>query len=555
MRHLPARRTLLLSASLLVGATPALAQRGFDTTVVGAQFKTNLPPDDPKIAALKQEAVRMVDSLRPFTQQVVDMLFSFGELGFQEVETSKYLTNLLERRGFTIERGVAGLPTGWVARWGSGKPVIALGSDIDGIPQASQKPGVGYRDPMVVGGPGHGEGHNSGQALNVTAALVLQKLMQREKIPGTIVLWPGVAEELLGGKAYFVRAGVFKDADIALFSHVSSNFGVSWGSSDATGLVSVEYAFKGRSAHAAGAPWSGRSALDAVELMNVGWNYRREHLNLQHRSHYVVRDGGDQPNVVPQSARVWYYLRDIDYPRIMTLFGIADSVARGAAMMTGTELASTRILGAAWPQHFSKPVAEAMFANIQQVGLPQWSEADETLAKGLQCEIGSNPRGLARELGRLGQPVPESQKRGGGSDDIGDVTWTLPTVTLRYPSNIPGLPGHNWTDAVAMATPIAHKGATAGAKAMALTMLDLYLKPSLVSQAWDYFRNVQTRETKYRPIIREQDTPPTELNTETMARFRPEMKKYYYDPSKYSTYLEQLGIKYPTVRECPKPKA
>jgi aminobenzoyl-glutamate utilization protein B len=200
-------------------------------------------------------------------------------------------------------------------------------------------------------------------------------------------------------------------------------------------------------------------------------------------------------------------------------------------------------------------VAEAMFANIQQVGLPQWSEADETLAKGLQCEIGANPRGLAKELGRLGQPVPESQKRGGGSDDIGDVTWTLPTVTLRYPSNIPGLPGHNWTDAVAMATPIAHKGATAGAKAMALTMLDLYLKPSLVSQAWDYFRNVQTRTTKYRPIIREQDQPPIELNTETMARFRPEMKKYYYDPSKYSNYLEQLGIKYPTVKECGKPTA
>ena len=438
--HRPtARRVRLLLVPLLLSPAPSLAQR--DTAVVGASFKTTLPPDDPKITALKQEAVRMVDSLRPFTQQMVDMLFSFGELGFQEVETSRYLTSLLERRGFTIERGVAGLPTGWVARWGSGKPVIALGSDIDGIPQASQKPGVGYRDPMIVGGPGHGEGHNSGQAVNVTAALVLQRLMQRDKIPGTIVLWPGVAEELLGGKAYFVRAGVFKDADIALFSHVSSNLGVSWGSSDATGLVSVEYGFRGRSAHAAGSPWSGRSALDAVELMNIGWNYRREHLNLQHRSHYVVRDGGDQPNVVPQRASVWYYLRDIDYPRIMSLFGIADSIAHGAAMMTGTELASTRILGAAWPQHFSKPVAEAMFANIQQVGLPQWSEADETLAKGLQCEIGANARGLAKELGRLGQPVPESQKRGGGSDDIGDVTWTLPTVTLRYPSNIPGCRG------------------------------------------------------------------------------------------------------------------
>jgi aminobenzoyl-glutamate utilization protein B len=541
-------RRALLTLLLVVSPTFGSAQQR--DSVAGADFKTTLPPDDARITALKRDALRMVDSMSTLTQQMVDMVFSFGELGFQEVETSRYLTGILERNGFRIERGVAGLPTGWVARWGSGKPVISLGSDIDGIPQASQKPGVAFRDPLVPGGPGHGEGHNSGQAVNITAAIALKRLMERDRIPGTIVLWPGVAEELLGGKAYFVRAGVFKDTDVALFSHVSNNLSVSWGSPDGTGLMSVEYAFRGRSAHAAGSPWSGRSALDAVELMNIGWNYRREHLNLQHRSHYVIRDGGDQPNVVPQTARVWYYLRDITQPRILQLFNLADSVARGAAMMTGTELANVRILGAAWPQHFNKPIAEAVYANIQQVGLPKWTEADETLAKGLQCEIGANQRGLAKELGQLGRPVPEAQKRGGGSDDIGDVTWTLPTVTLRYPSNIPGLPGHNWTDAVAMATPIAHKGATAGAKAMALTLVDLFTKPTIIEQAWTYFRTVQTKDTQYRPLIREQDQPPIELNAELMARFKPELKKHYYDPSKHSTYLEQLGIRYPTVRAC-----
>ena len=224
---------------------------------------------------LKQEAVAEVESLRKFTQQAVDQIFSFGELGFQEFETSSYVTGILSDNGFLVEQGVAEMPTAWIATWGSGKPVIAFGSDIDGIPKASQKPGVAYHDPIIEGAPGHGEGHNSGQAVNVTAALVLKKLMEREKIPGTIMLWPGVAEEQLGSKAYFVRGGLFQDVDIMIFTHVSNNLSVSWGEGSGNGLVSVEYTFHGESAHSAGGPWSGRSALDAVELMNAAINYRR----------------------------------------------------------------------------------------------------------------------------------------------------------------------------------------------------------------------------------------------------------------------------------------
>jgi aminobenzoyl-glutamate utilization protein B len=428
--------------------------------------------------------------------------------------------------------------------------VIALGSDIDGIPQASQKPGVAYRDPLVAGGPGHGEGHNSGQAVNITAALALKQIMQRERIAGTLVLWPGVAEELLGTKAYFVREGLFRGADAAIFTHVGNNLGVSWGSGSGNGMISAEYTFRGTSSHAAGGPWRGRSALDAIELMNAGWNYRREHLRQQHRVHYVIRVGGDQPNVVPQIASVWYYLRESDYPHIQELFALADTMAWAAGMMTGTQLAGVRILGTAWPQHFNKPIAEAMYQNIKVVGLPKWSDADVALARGVQCELRVRQQGLATQLAPLGAPIPESQKRGGGSDDIGDVTWTLPTVTLGFPSNIPGLPGHNWTDAIAMATPIAHKGATAGAKAVATTVLDLLMKPDLLRQAWDYFNTVQTRGTKYRPFIRADDRPAIELNAETMAKFRPTMRQYYYNPSRHRTYLEQLRIRYPTVRPC-----
>jgi aminobenzoyl-glutamate utilization protein B len=314
--------------------------------------------------------------------------------------------------------------------------------------------------------------------------------------------------------------------------------------------VSLEYAFRGKAAHAAGQPWSGRSALDAVELMNVGWNYRREHLRYQQRSHYVVRDGGDQPNVVPSTASVWYYLRETDYPRIMGLWAVADSIAQGAAMMTGTELLPVRVLGSAWPQHFNRPIAQAMQANIDAVGMPEWSEADQQLARAVQELAGGRPRGLGRFIGALPQPILESQKTGGGSDDIGDVSWVVPTVTLRYPANIPGTPGHSWMDAIAMATPIAHKGSTAGAKVMAATLLDILMKPELVTEAKRYFTE-QTKDVKYTPLIRPQDRPATELNVDIMARYREQMKQFYYDPSKHRTYLEQLGVTYPMVRTTP----
>jgi aminobenzoyl-glutamate utilization protein B len=504
-------------------------------------------PADRKVDQAKKDVVDEIDSMRATTQQMVDQVFSFGELGYQEFETSRYLTQILERNGFRIDTNVAGMPTGWIATWGSGKPVIALGSDIDDIPQASQKPGVAYHDPLIAGAPGHGEGHNSGLPLQITAAFAVKKIMERDHLSGTLKIWPGVAEELVGGKAYFVRAGAFKEVDVCLFAHVGDNLSVSWGERLSTGLVSVEYTFKGESAHAAVNPWRGRSALDAVELMDVGWNFRREHLRLQQRSHYVITNGGDQPNVVPSNASVWYFFREIDYPHIKELREIGDTMARAAAMMTNTE-PSWRTLGAAWPQHFNKPVAETMYQNIKVVGLPKWDDADLILARAIQKETGQPPRGLATEIGPLQASILAENNTGGSSDDIGDVSWNVPTVMFRYPSNIPDLPGHHWANAVSMATPIAHKGATAGAKVVAMTAIDLLTRAELVQQAWEYFRNVQTKDQKYEPLIAPTDQPVVSLNAKVMEQYRPEMRKYYYDPTKYRTYLEQLGITYPTVR-------
>jgi aminobenzoyl-glutamate utilization protein B len=511
-----------------------------------ASAQTTRP--DPRLERFKSEALTKVEAKAKMIQEIVDMLFSFGELGMQEVETSKYLTGLLEQNGFAVERGVAGMPTAWIAKWGSGKPVISLGSDIDGIPQANQKPAFGFREPLIAGAPGHGEGHNSGQAVNIAAAIVVKEIMERERIPGTLMLWPGVAEEALAGKAHLVRAGLFKDVDVALFTHVGNNLGVAWGRSGALAMVSAEFRFRGQTAHSAGAPWRGKSALDAVMLMAQGWEYQREHLEPVQRSHYVIKDGGDQPNVVPQTASIWFFVRERNYDNVIRNLEAAKRIARGAAMMTDTRLDTVVMLGTAWDGHHNKTVAEVTFANIQKVGLPAWDANDQALAKALQKELASPETGLATEAPKTLQgPAPENLTFG-GSDDIGDISWNVPTVTLSYPSNIPGLPGHNWSNTIAMATPIAHKGALAGAKVQALTVLDLVMTPAHITSAWKYFNEEQTKTRKYTSFLAPSDRPPIWLNTEIMARYRPEMSKFYYDPTKFRTYLEQLGIRYPTLK-------
>ena len=520
---------------------------------VFAQKEKVAKPTKPEI--WKKEIINAVDQQHKMAQEMVDMVFSFSELGFQEIETSAYLTNILEKNGFVIEWGIGGIPTAWLAKWGKGKPFIALGSDIDCIPKASQKPGVAYKEAIVEGAPGHGEGHNAGLPLVILSAIETKKIMEREKLPGTLMIWPGVAEELVGTKAWYIRDGYFKDADACIFTHVGNNLGVSWGDAGNNGLVSVEFSFDGSSAHSAGAPWRGKSALDAVELMNVAWNFKREHLKPTQRSHYVITDGGDQPNVVPSKAAVWYYLRERSYEDIKYMYDEAIKYAKATAEMTGTTV-KHRLLGTAWPGHFNKSIAEAMYKNIQTVGLPVWDSADQQLARGVQKLVDAPKKdqsgkpindGLATKLDSLRGPVQFSW--GSGSDDIADIGWNVPTVVMRFPSNIPGTPGHNWADAIAMATPIAHKGVVAGAKTLSTTLIDMLTDPKIITDAWDYFKNVQTKDVKYTSFVGANDPPAIHLNKKIQDQFRPDLKKYYYNPSKYKTYLEQLGIQYPTLEK------
>ncbi len=353
-----------------------------------------------------------------------------------------------------------------------------------------------------------------------------------------------------------VNAGLFDGMDVMISPHIASTLAVghgAWGS----GMVSTQFTFHGTSAHGAGSPWAGRSALDAVELMNIGWNFRREHLRLHQRSHYMIPHGGNQPNVVPSEASVWYYFRELDYDRIKELHALGQTMAEAAAMMTGTTV-TERVLGAAWPPNDSKPLAELMHANILEVGLPEWSEADQELARAVQREVGAHDGeldffdvlvdGLPTEI-TSEEAIAFEQGMGGGSDDIAEVSWNVPTVRLWYPGNIPGAIAHHWSSSIAMATPIAHAGANYGARVIAMTMIDLLTDAARVEEAWTYFREVTTKDYEWQSLIPEGTPPPIHMNAEKMARYRPQLDALRYDPTRFDTYLEQLGIEYPTVRD------
>jgi aminobenzoyl-glutamate utilization protein B len=493
--------------------------------------------------AMKEDAAANVDAHAKLVQQMVDTVFSYAEPGFQEFKTSAYLTDILEKNGFKIKRGIAGIPTAWTATWGEGGPLIAMGSDEDDLRGLSQVPGISTLKPLVPGAPGHGEGHNSGVPLQIAAALAVKAVMEKNHIKGRLMLWPGIAEELLGAKAFYVRAGVFDGVDACIYVHVAPMFATMWGLGG-NGMVSVEYTFHGKTAHAAADPWDGRSALDGVELMDVAMNFRREHLPLTQRTHYVITNGGDQPNIVPDTAAVWYYFREHDFASVKSLYDIGNETAEAAARETGTTV-THELLGEAAPIYSNKPLAEAAYENMKLVGMPKWTAGDQAFAKAVQTENHLPVQPLMDNVLPLLTPTSGGNPAGGASDDVGDITWTIPTVMMMFPSNIPNATMHNKLAAMAMATPIAHKGAVAGAKAVAMTVLDLMTTPQLVSDAKDFFKNVQNKDMHYVSMLSPTDQPAIHRNDELMEKMRPKMEPFYYDAKKYPTYLDQLGVKYP----------
>ena len=490
----------------------------------------------PDVARLKVEASEAIDASAVRLGRLSDAIFSYAEVGFEEHKTVALITAELEKHGFTVERGVADMPTAFKATAGHGSPVIGLMADFDCVPDASQKPGVTARAEIVPGAPGHGEGHNAGLPTIIGPAIAVKDLLARYNLPGTVVVFGGPAEELLASRVYMVNAGLFKGVDAMFHEHIGTTLGTSWGLRN-LGIASIEWTFKGEAAHGA-RPWNGRSALDGVEAMNFGMNLLREHLPLEMRFHYVTSYGGDQPNVVPPEARVWYYFRHTSYDALMALVEKARVVAKAAAAMTFTTV-DERILSGSWPYNGNKALSEVLDRNIQAVGMPAWSAADQAFAAAFQKAMGAPATGLATKPGEN-----RGDGQGASSTDAGDVTWNVPMVRMSFPSQIAGATTHHWTAAIAPATPIAHKGIVTGAKALTATLIDLFLVPSNLEMIKADFAR-QMNGVTWKSIVPPGATPPTHLNKELMAKYRPLLEPYYFDPDSPRTYMEQLGVAYP----------
>jgi aminobenzoyl-glutamate utilization protein B len=449
-----------------------------------------------------------------------DNIFYFAELGMQEFETAQLMTVLLEEAGFAVERGISGFPTGFCATFGSGAPVIALHTEYDANPDNSQISGLAEHKPIVEGAPGHCEGHNVNAAVLVAAALAAKAAMVKFGLAGTLKVFGAPAEEQLVSRPYFVRDGWFDDVDLAFHNHIAGNFGAGYGLIQAA-LVSATFTFHGETAHAGVAPWRARDALDGVVLMDMGLAQYREHMTPGMRMHRVITEGGDQPNVVPRRAAVWWYFRDSTAEGAGKLFEQGRRIAEGAALMSNTKVA-VDVMSAVWPVRGNRTLAELVEREIERVGLPRWSEEEDALARALQAKVNVAADGLARAY----VPTRGPSEQRTSANDAGDVSWKVPMVKLYFPATVPNISFHHWAAGVPLATSIAHKGAVAGAKALAAAALECLGNPAVVEEAKRTFKEELGGAT-YKSLLPPGQKPPVDLNRATMEKFRPLLEKHY----------------------------
>jgi aminobenzoyl-glutamate utilization protein B len=467
----------------------------------------------------KATALAAVERNRAEIAKVGDAIFSFAELGMQEFETAGLCAELLGDMGFQVETGLSGIPTAILASYGSGRPVIAIHVEYDAVPNGSQVPGVTEREEVVAGAPGHAEGHNTNAAVWIGAAFAIREAMDAHDLTGTIKLFSAPAEEQIISRPYFVRDGYFDDVDAAFHAHVGSSLATSYGVRQYAAM-SVEYEFFGKTAHAGASPWTGVSAVDAAKLMDVSWDVLREHLPPTQRSHSVFVDGGVQPNVVPDYAKIWFYFRESTYEGAASLYERARLVADGAATMTGTTW-EEKVLAAVWPTRDNQTIAEVVQSNIDLVGMPEWTVEEQTLARQIQATAEVAETGLRTTTSPLREATQSTS-----SNDSGDITWMVPHGRVTFPANVPGVPFHHWAAAIAEATPIAHKGTVVGAKVMAASVVDLLANPDLLARAQETFSQEVSGST-YRPLLPPGQTPPLDLNAEEMAKYRDAMRAHY----------------------------
>ena len=489
---------------------------------VAALFGTRLMAPASAQAATEEQkkfAYAVVERNAEPIATLSDNIYYFAELGMQEFESAKLLKETLESIGYRVQTGGAGFPTNVWAEWGSGSPRIAIVTEIDALPEGSQTPGSIPRKPLIAGAPGHMEGHNTHAGVSVGAAIALKQVMERYKLPGTIVLSYGPAEEQIVSRPYLVRAGMFKDVDAALLIHIAPTFGTGVGLMNYA-AISAEFTFRGKTAHGSVNPWDGKDAVDAVVLMDTGVNALREHLRPTARAHRSITHGGIQPNIIADLGKIWWFVRDDTGPKAKENFDKVVKVSEGAAIMTGTTV-SNEVVASAWPQLSNRAIAEAIQKNIDVVGNPAWSAEENEFAKRFQKAVG------VPEIGLATKPLPlGSRAQSFASNDNGDVTWVVPSGYFQFPASVPGILYHNWVAAVTPTMSISHKGQVAGAKVLAATMLDLLTDPELLKRARAQFRE-DTKDSPYFSLLPPNAKPPVELNKEMMEKYRPEMKKHY----------------------------
>jgi len=447
----------------------------------------------------KQAAREWIDENRERLIEISDAIWEYAELGFVEFKSAKLLADELEKNGFQVEREVAEIPTAFVATWGSGKPVIGIMGEYDALPGLSNKV-VPVKDPLIEGGPGHGCGHNVHGVSGLGGALAVKAAMEELKIPGTIKYFGCPAEEMLSGKVWMVRDGVFDGVDACLSHHPSSMNTAGLKSSNANN--SVKFHFYGKTAHAAGSPEQGRSALDAVELMNVGVNYMREHIIEKARIHYVIEEGGGQPNVVPDYAE-WVL-----------------KIAEGAALMTGTTH-KAEFKKAIYNKMPNRTLSELVITNMREIGAPTYTEEELAFAAKIAEAV---PRQAKRDSLRKSK-VPEWEKYkdvdlvtdildpwnegdvSAGSTDVSDVSWNTPTMEFSTTTVVLGTPGHSWTTVATSGMSIGHKSLIFAAKTMAGAALELMTDKDLLKKAQDELKE-RLAGRKYKSPVPPDAKPP-----------------------------------------------
>ena len=468
----------------------------------------------PSITLSRDVKISVIDYLDKYAQNyysISDTIWAYAEIGFQEYWSSDLLATTLEENGFKLQRGLSGMPTAFIATYGSGKPVVAFLGEFDALQGLSQKAGVAKKEPVIEGGPGHGCGHNTMGTAAVGAAIATKTAMEEHNIKGTIMVFGTPAEETLSGKIYMVRDGLFKDVDVVLDNHASNSMKVEYGRSG-TATISFKVTFYGKTAHAAGAPWMGRSALDAVEIMNVSVNYLREHIDPEARIHYVITEGGVAPNIVPDKATVHYFVREQD-EKVQNLYERVLNCAEGASIATECDY-DVRMLTAMHQKFQNKALAEVIQSNIDYIGMPEWNNDENNFAKSIQKEIEVEQKGLEEQVEELKEASPT-----GGSTDVGDVSLVAPTATLRFPVYTPGSPGHHWSIVATTPTSIGHKGLIAGAKVLACSALDLLTDSKKIDEIRSEFTQLEN-SNPYVPLIPKEKMPDIKMYKEEMDQWR-----------------------------------